>query len=151
MGKIAKLVANFVIISVISIFLYDIFNYTEHWPFSSHRMYSTLITPTYVKYEVFMLTPEGEVPMDVGVHLEPFGKARLVYTLRNLLRLQDRRVIEDVLASLARVYERNKAKHGDDWPEMIGLKAYHLQWQLDPELKNLDHPQKTPLFGLRLP
>jgi hypothetical protein len=52
--RLGRLLANAVILSVISIFLYDILFYTEHWPFSSHRMYSTLIGPTYVNYEVFM-------------------------------------------------------------------------------------------------
>ncbi len=147
--RLGRLLANAVILSVISVFLYDIFFYTEHWPFSSHRMYSTLIGPTYVKNEVFMVTPEGEVPMDVYVHLKPFGMSRLTYMLKNVIRLQDRRTIELALASLARIYERNKSEHNGDWPEMIGLKVYRLQWQLDPELKNLDYPQKTKIIGYR--
>jgi hypothetical protein len=145
----SRLVPNAVIVLVITIFLYDILFYTEHWPFSSHRMYSVLTGPTYVKNEVFMVTPDGEVPMDVPVHLKPLGNSRLTYMLKNIVRLRDRRATKHALASLARIYERNKMEHKEDWPEMIGLKIYRLQWQLDPELKNIDYPQKTQMIGFR--
>lgn len=147
--QFGKFVPNAVIVLVISVFLYDIFFYTEHWPFSSHRMYSTLIGPTYVKNEVFMVTPEGEVPLDVKVQLKPFGRSTLTYMLKNLIRLQDRRAKEETLASLARIYERNKSENNEDWPQMIGLKVYRLQWQLDPEIGNRDYPLKTQMLGFR--
>ena len=38
---------------------------------------------------------------------------------------------------------------GEDWPKLIGLNVYRLQWQLDPELKNLDDPLKTQGMGFR--
>ena len=168
MNKFGRFVANALIISVISIFLYDIFLHKEHWPFSSHRMYSGLISPTYVRDEVVMVTPEGEVPMDVNVHLKPFNKSQLTHLLRLLVQVQNRRIgirgshslarlfrrklqnlsfTEQTLTSLVRVYKKNRSKHGDQWPQMIGLKVYRLQWQLDPELENLDNPQKTLRFS----
>ncbi len=147
--RLGRLLANAVILSVISVFLYDIYFYTEHWPFSSHRMYSVLVGPTYTKNEVFMVTPEGEVPLDGKVHLNPLGLSRVTYMLKNVIRLNDRKTTEQALASLARIYERNKSEQGEDWPQMIGLNVYRLRWQLDPELKNVDYPQKTQVLGFR--
>jgi len=144
-----KFVPNALIIFVITIFLYDIFFYTEHWPFSSHRMYSTLIGPTHVKNEVYMVTPEGEIPMDVNMHLKPIGRSRLTYLLKNTVRMRDKRAVDEVLASLAQIYERNRAEHDEEWPEMIGINVYRLQWELDPELRNLEYPRKTRMLGFQ--
>jgi hypothetical protein len=99
-----------------------------------------------------MVTPEGEVPMrSQGVHgyLHPLSISRLRYMLQNVLRTKDRRIIRQTLASLARIYEKNKSEQGEDWPKLIGLNVYRLQWQLDPELKNLDDPLKTQVMGFR--
>jgi hypothetical protein len=146
-----RIVANLFILFVLVVFLYDIFMQTEHWPFSSHRMYSTLVGPNYVKVQLFMITPDGEVPLDTRVQLAPFDTSRLTYMLRSLASSQNRRAAEEVLANLAEIYEKNKALHGEKWPKMLGLAAYRLQWRLDPELKNLDYPQKDLLFSFRFP
>ena len=141
-----KYAANVLIFLVVSIYLYDIFNYTEHWPFSSHRMYSTLIPDTYVRNELMMVTPDGEIPPDVNVYFKPFKKSQFTYMLRHVVHSKNRRLAEEALSSVARAYERNKKEADNDWPELLGLKLYRLQWELDPTLANRDDPARALIF-----
>ena len=138
--------ANALIIVVISIFLYDIFLYTEHWPFSSHRMYSTLIPGSYVRNELMLVTPEGEVAPDVNNYFKPIKKSSFTYMLRNVIRSRNRSMIEQVMKNMGEIYERNKQDFGEDWPELLGLKLYQLKWDMDPQLSTKDTPTKSLVF-----
>ena len=144
-----KYVANAVIVAVISIFLYDIFNYDEHWPFSSHRMYSTINGPTYVKNELMLVTADGEVTPDVDLYFKPFKKSRFNYMLRNLIRSGNKRLAREALDNMATIYEKNKEASDDQWPELVGLRLYQLSWELDPSLANRDNPRKSLMFEYR--
>jgi hypothetical protein len=144
-------VANVVILFVMGVFLYDIFMQTEHWPFSSHRMYSTIQGPEYVKEVVTMVTSEGEVPLEADKHLYPFGKSRVSYGLRYLTRISDRQVILQAIQNLAKIYELNEQRKGEVWPQMLGLRVYRNYWVLRPDLGNLNSPQKTLAIDFRLP
>jgi hypothetical protein len=129
--------------------LSDILTDTEHWPFSSYPMYSSIdVSKTYSfsflrLYGVLQRSPLVEMPLDDDIYLQPFDNSRLPLALE--YAGMENRLDEAVADCLAR-YEtaRNAGRHGG--PQLVGMRLYRVTWTLEPSASNVDRPDYKELL-----
>ena len=124
---------------------YDIATDQEHWPLSQYPMFSgTWRSPTFEWLRLFGVTADGrEFPLASNRYIAPFDQSRLPKALKRMLDEPDgqARVKTAVGDCLAR-YDALREQHVHDGPPLVAMRLYELEWTIDPEAANVDHPDR---------
>jgi hypothetical protein len=134
---------NLVLIGLIAGSAYDIATDQEHWPFSQYPMFSgAWKSPTFTWLRLFGVTADGrEFPLDENRFVAPFDQSRLPKSLRRMLQTPDGDArIQAALPDLFTRYERLRRKAAHEGPPIVALRLYELEWTIDPNAANVDHP-----------
>jgi hypothetical protein len=141
---------NVFLISVVCGSLYDIVMDQEHWPFSQYPMFSGLWkSPSFTWLRLFGVTADGrEFPLDANRYIEPFDQSRLPKALKRMTDLPDgearlRLALPDLMAR----YEELRSAGVHDGPPLMMLRLYELEWTIDRQAANVDHPDRRRLIA----
>ena len=129
----------------------------DEWPLTYYGMYSRVQSPQVEWHVVYGVTVDGrEVRLQKDDYWIPLGTARLGAVLRRVRRGQDAhaavgagngQVVDRTVAGLLTIYESHRQKGWHDGPPLAGLRLYAVTWRLDPELANLDAPERRELVS----
>jgi hypothetical protein len=135
---------NLVLVGLIAGSAYDIVTDQEHWPFSQYPMFSGIWkSPTFTWPRLFGVTVEGrEFPLDANRYVAPFDQSRLPKALRRMMDEPDgdRRLRAALPDLLARYEQLRGVSH--EGPPLVALRLYELEWTIDPNAANVDHPDR---------
>ena len=130
--------------------LYDIARDQEHWPFSQYPMFSGIWRATTFRWYrlVGVRDDGGEVVLDRSRYIQPFDQSRLHLAFVQLAQRSDAdTAIHAAVANCLARYERQRALGEHDGPPLRAMRLYLLEWHLDPEARNVDHPDGRQLVA----
>ena len=136
---------NLVLVGLIAGSAFDIITDQEHWPFSQYPMFSgTWTSPTFKWLRLFGVTADGrEFALDDNRFVAPFDQSRLPKSLRRMLETPDRDArIQEALPDLFTRYEQLRQNAAHEGPAIVALRLYELEWTIDPNAANVDHPDQ---------
>lgn len=131
--------------------LIDIVFDREHWPFSQYGMYSETATSNSLDtLRLFGVPRDGsaEVPLYEYRYIRPFDNSRMHWALESIV--ESGRVsggARDAVADCLRRYEDLRKSGRHDGPALRAMRLYRLHWTLDPELRNVDTPDRRELIA----
>jgi hypothetical protein len=124
---------------------------TEHWPFCSYPMYSGVqheadgVTSTRV---VGVLASGEEVRLQSAALLFPFDQARIANAFDAMQRGADpERRSQTALRGVLSTYEARRRAGHHDGPALRGMRLYWTKHRLDPDARNLAHPDERVLLA----
>ena len=129
--------------------LWDNIFVTEHWPFSRYQMYSYMPKIERLrKIRLYGVTSEREeIELIADIHFAPFTMARFDAAMKTLLKPPvDPAVTSEALSSFAAFYERGRIEGRHDDPPLHALRVYKVRWDLEPQARNVGHPDKRVLL-----
>ena len=94
------------------------------------------------------VTPTGqELTLASNDYLRPFDLSRLPKAFRQMLEREDgpSRVAIAVRDCLRR-YEELRVSHAHDGPPLAAMRLYEVEWRIDPDAANVDHPDRRTLI-----
>ncbi len=149
--------ALWVIYGVIGVHVIAMIAKIDQWPLSYYGMYAS-IQPARVTWHVpYGVTQGGrEVRLQDDAHWGPLGPSRLSLCLRRFTQQTDgsgsRRGqanadVNCAVGALLAIYETNRRSGVHDGPPLVGLRLYEVTWRLDPQLENLDAPDRRELVS----
>lgn len=127
----------------------------EHWPLSHYGMFARPKPSTVTAFVLTGVTPGGE---EVRLHRDEYWRPhrvhKLAYSLRTIQGHDARRtksapqsapLMPSTVKSLLAHYETRRHAGEHEGPPLAGLRLYSVQWQIDPELSNLNVPDRREL------
>ncbi len=123
----------------------------EHWPFSHYPMYSRIeLDRSTTSLQLYGIPADGsstEFALLERQYIQPFDKTRLRSALRRMQAQPNgdgrlRVALQDVLTR----YEVLRRAGRHDGPPLRGIRAYELEWQLDPWAANRSRPDRRDLL-----
>lgn len=140
------LIANTVIGVILLGSLWHIATDSEHWPFSSYQMYSSLRAERAIVRPRLYGVPQGEgdreLPLWEKEYIEPFDPSRLARAFMKMQKAPDSGALfEAALRDLLKRYEKRRSEGKHSGPRLAALRLYELSWQLEPRARNLYQPE----------
>ena len=145
MSSLRRTVVNLVLGALIAGSAYDVVTDQEHWPFSQYPMFSGVWrSPTFTWLRLFGVTADGrEFPLDANRFIEPFDQSRLPKALRRILDGPDGQVrVRTALADCLTRYEDLRRQRRHEGAPLSALRLYEVEWTIDPDAANIDHPDR---------
>lgn len=142
-ARVRRACINLVLVGLIAGSAYDTITDQEHWPFSQYPMFSgTWTNRTFTWLRLFGVSSDGrEFALDENRFIAPFDQSRLPKSLRRMLQAPDRDArIEVALPDLFARYEQLRRQAAHDGPPIVALRLYELEWTIQPDAGNVDHP-----------
>ena len=146
-----------VIYGIIGIHVVAMVGKIDEWPLSYYGMYSRVQAPEVEWHVVYGITPDGrEVRLQKDEYWAPLGTMRLSLALRRARQGQsphsavgagDGQAVDGIVAGLLTNYESRRRQAWHDGPPLAGLRLYAVTWRLDPQLSNLDAPERRELLS----
>ena len=154
MSKRQVLLANAVIVLLITGSLLTVVFDKEYWPFSQYPMFSNLATGNvtmWLLYGVPQEEPQQEILLRDAKYIKPFNLSRLSAAFKRMDSNRDpekrqQLLNEALLDSLNRYEELRLAKHHDG-PALQSIRLYKVQWQIDAQGQNIDQPNQRELIA----
>jgi hypothetical protein len=161
MSKRRILLVHAVIALLIAGSLYDIAMDRETWPFSQYPMYSGLHGSRLAQLQLFGVAqeePHQEIPLNdpsyiepASEYLQPFDRSRIRWAFDWILvkneGAQRRQMFDNALLDCLKRYETLRLAGRHNRPPLQGIRLYQLQWRLDPQASNVDHPDNRTLIA----
>ena len=150
MTRARRAVLNLMFAGLILGSLYDIVTDQEHWPFSQYPMFSgAWRSETFSWLRLFGVTADGkEFPLASNRFVAPFDQSRLPKALKRMLEGPggELRVTSAVRDCFMR-YEQLREQQVHDGPPLVAMRLYELEWTIDPNAANVDHPDAQRLIA----
>ncbi len=120
--------------------LYCMVRKVEYWPWSDYPMYSRTAQNTTRVMRVVGLSKEREVDLPAWIDFAPFTFHHLSnYFFQAYEQNAD---LKRPLGSLLHLYDINRQAGKHAGPELVGLRLYRMEWKHDPQLHNLETPER---------
>jgi len=130
--------------------LIDIVFDREHWPFSQYGMYSETATSNSLDtLRLFGVPRDGsaEIALYDYRYIRPFDKSRMRWALESMVESgKGSGRAREAVADCLRRYEDLRKAGRHDGPPLRAMRLYRLHWTLDPELRNVDTPDRRELI-----
>jgi len=149
--------ALWIIYGVIGVHVVAMVGKIDEWPLTYYGMYSRIQPPQVEWHVVYGVTADGrEVRLQKDEYWSPLGTARLGAVLRRARQGQsahaavgagDGQTVDRTIAGLLTIYDSHRRQGWHDGPPLAGLRLYAVTWRLDPQLANLDAPQRRELVS----
>jgi hypothetical protein len=147
---VRRLFINLILAGFLAASAYDIVVDQEHWPFSQYPMFSVAWnSPTFAWHRLFAVTATGrEFPLDENRFITPFDQSRLPKAFRQILTRSTAKAdtlvaLKDVLAR----YEALRVAGRHSGPAATGIRLYELEWSIDAQAANVEHPDRKRLLA----
>jgi hypothetical protein len=130
--------------------VYDIVVDREHWPLSQYPMFSRVWTSaSFGWHRAVGVDDEGhEVVLRDRDRIHPFDNSRLHLGLERMRHgRQAGAMLNEAAADLLERYERLRREGGHDGPPLTALRLYRFEWTLDPDIRNVDTPDRRVLLA----
>jgi hypothetical protein len=130
--------------------LYDIALDSEHWPFSQYPMFSSIWRATTFRwYRLVGVREDGvEFVLDHARYIQPFDESRLHLAMVRLAERPDAEsLIRRAVANCLDRYRRQRLNGKHDGPTLRAMRLYLLEWHLEPDASNVDHPDRRQLVA----
>ena len=140
-----RVLINGLLIGVVCGSLYDVLTDQEHWPFSQYPMFSGIWkSQSFTWLRLFGVTAEGrEFPLDANRYVAPFDQSRLPKALKRMTEMPDGEArVRSALPDLMARYEELRSAGAHDGPPLAALRLYELEWTIDRQAANVDHPDR---------
>jgi hypothetical protein len=150
MTAIRRVVVNALLACLVCGSLYDIVRDSEHWPFSQYPMFSGIWRATTFRWYRLVGVREdgGEVVLDRARYIQPFDQSRLHLAFVQLAARADAgRALQSAVANCLSRYERQRVNGVHDGPPLRAMRLYLLEWRLEPDARNVDHPDGRQLVA----
>ncbi|HYP88603.1 MAG TPA: hypothetical protein VEQ59_10625 [Polyangiaceae bacterium] len=131
--------------------LVDLVVDSEQWPFSNYPMYSWKETQHFIESQRLLgvRADNGqEISLQPREFTEPFDQSRLAEAFKQIDRAPDAAERwSKAMPNLFDIYERRRRAGQHSGPALRGMRAYFTRHELDPEARNLEHPEHRKLLA----
>lgn len=138
---------NALLVSILAGSLVSIVTRNEYWPFSPYPMFAHRHrVPLLTRRRLYGVTDAAagrEIPLRDFAYLQPLDVSRLGVGLERLDRGRaPNERLHRAIGDCLRRYEKRRVAGRHDGPPLQGIRLYRVTWKLDPEVRNLDHPDR---------
>jgi glucosyl-dolichyl phosphate glucuronosyltransferase len=132
--------------------LFDIVYDREDWPLSQYPMFSTVdAQPGLRSIRLMGVTAESS-PREIALldnrMIGPLDQCRLSTALARTFGNASRRgLAPSMLHGVFELYEGRRIAGEHDGPPLQAVRAYDMTWTLDPQGRNVDHPDEQRLLA----